>query len=361
VSQNPRLSVVLATYNRANTLRSTLQHLSEQDLDPASFEVIVVDDGSPDHTREVVDEALRKVSFRLEYLHHPNQGPGYTQNRGLERANAPIVLLMADDILMSPQALSAHLMMHERNSAREVAVLGRVLQSPELNQSVFLRNWDAFRFVGFGEETELPYYRFWACNISAKRDFLLSSGGFREHRGRGGPSAHEDPEFGFRLHLSGLRILYCPEALGYHYHVVAFEDACRRKFEAGLNFGEFRSYAPEPEIAVAYHVLNRHTIGDHFRAWFSSRRRYLTGADRRPAMALARHLLRALAFNRGTVNLLWIPLIHRAEHDPRFARIVNREIYRGVLFYFFLSGNRAGDRKYGLLTSRSETRTGASA
>jgi len=320
-----------------------------------------VDDGSPDHTREVVDEALRKVSFRLEYLHHSNHGPGYTQNRGLERAKAPIVLLMADDILMSPKALNAHLMMHQKNPDREVAVLGRVLQSPELNQSVFLRKWDAFRFVGFGEQTDLPYYRFWACNISAKRDFLLSSGGFREHRGRGGPSAHEDPEFGFRLHLSGLRILYCQEALGYHHHVVTFEDACRRKFEAGINFGEFRSYAPEPEIAVAYHVLNRHTIGDHLRAWYSTRRRYLAGADRKPAVALGRHLMRALAFNRWTVNLLWVPLVRRAEHDSRFARIVNREIYRGILFYYFLRGNREGDRKYGVLTNPGETRVGASA
>ncbi len=71
--------------------------------------------------------------------------------------------------------------------------------------------------------------------------------------------------------------------------------------------------------------------------------------------------MRALAFNRWTVNLLWVPLVRRAEHDSRFARIVNREIYRGILFYYFLRGNREGDRKYGVLTNPGETRVGASA
>src|SRR5216684_4744505 len=110
-NSQPKLSVVMATYNRAETLRETLRHLAEQELDPADYEVIVVDDGSPDDTRAVVEEWVPRAPFRLTYLHHENHGPGYTQNRGLEVAQAPLVLLMADDILMSPPALPAHLAM----------------------------------------------------------------------------------------------------------------------------------------------------------------------------------------------------------------------------------------------------------
>jgi glycosyltransferase involved in cell wall biosynthesis len=200
-----KLSVVMATYNRADTLRETIRHLAEQELDSSCYEVIIIDDGSPDdgRTRGVVEEAAQSAPFRIEYLHHANRGPGYTENQGLKVAKAPLVLLMADDIFMSPDALKAHVARHEANPELEVAVLGRVLQSPRLTQSVFLRTWDPFRFSSFSGQAELPYYRFWACNVSAKREFVLSRSGFREHRGRGGYAAHEDAELGYRLHQAG--------------------------------------------------------------------------------------------------------------------------------------------------------------
>src|SRR5258708_38251089 len=96
-----KLSVVLATYNRAETLRDTLRHLADQELDPTCYEVIVIDDGSPDHTRKVVAEALPVVPFKLTYLHHANRGPRYTQNRRIRIPQAPIVRLMAEITLSS--------------------------------------------------------------------------------------------------------------------------------------------------------------------------------------------------------------------------------------------------------------------
>ena len=342
-----KLSVVLATYNRAETLRDTLRHLADQELDPTCYEVIVIDDGSPDHTRKVVEEALPVVPFKMTYLHHANRGPGYTQNRGIRLAQAPIVLLMADDILMSRQALSSHLATHQAHPEPGVAVLGQVLQSPRLTQNVFLRTWDPFRFSGFAGLTELPYYRFWACNISVKRDFVLANGLFREPMGRAGPAAHEDPALGYQLHKAGLRILYCTEALGHHYHVVTFEQACKRRYQQGLNFGEFRTLVPEPEIPVAYHVLTWGTIGDHFRAWFGPRRQYLSAGDRNPITVVVQHLVRGLAFNRLTVRFLWNPLLAHAEHSSFLAGVVNSTMYRGTTFYHFLRGCWDGQRKFG--------------
>src|SRR5437868_15370592 len=93
----PSLSVVMATYNRAATIYETLQHLADQDIAPSEYEVIVIDDGSSDNTREVVESAQAWAPFKLTYLHHSNRGPGYTQNRGIALAAAPVLLLMADD------------------------------------------------------------------------------------------------------------------------------------------------------------------------------------------------------------------------------------------------------------------------
>jgi len=346
MTDTPKLSVVMATYNRAETIRETLRHLADQSLDPATYEVIVIDDGSPDHTRAVVDEWLDKAPFKLTYLHHANHGPGYTQNRGLEVAQAPVVLLMADDIFMAHDTLAAHLAMHQANPEPHIAALGRVEQSAALDGSVFLRTWDPFRFSAFAGQTELPYYRFWACNISVKRDFVLRFGPFREQRGRAGAASHEDPELGYRLSKAGLRILFCPDALGYHHHVVTFEQACRRRYMQGMNFGEFSRLASAPEIPVAYHVLTWQTVLAHLRAWFGPRRRYLTGVDRNPLKLLVWHLARIAVFNSATVRLLWEPLLSEAERKPVVAKWVNREMYRGVLFHHFLNGCRDGHKRF---------------
>jgi glycosyltransferase involved in cell wall biosynthesis len=341
-----RLSVIIATYNRAETIGETIRRLTNQDLDPEAFEVVVIDDGSNDDTSDVVAEWIVRAPFRLRYQCHTNRGPGYTQNRGLEAAVAPVILLMADDIFMTRSALSAHLALHDAHPEQEVAVLGRVVQSDELGQSVFLKRWEAFRFKDFVGLIELPYYRFWACNISAKRDFVLKWGPFREERGRAGAASHEDAELGYRLHKGGLRILYAPDALAYHYHVVSFEGACNRRRMQGLNFGQFYRNAPQPEIPVAYHVLTVHTLGDHLCAWFGPRTKYLSRSDRNPLIYLARDFARRAVFNWVTVPLFWRPLLEFADSSRLVGRLATSAMYRGVGFHYFMEGCREGKRRY---------------
>ena len=348
MTESLKLSVVLATYNRAETLRETLRHLADQDLDPKLFEVIVIDDGSPDHTRDLVAGLGPIVPFQMTYFHHANHGPGYTQNRGIREARGPIVLLMADDIMMARHTLRTHLEVHERNPEETVAVLGKVVQSPLLTQSVFLRKWESFRFADFEGLVEVPYYRFWACNISVKRDFMLRQGLFREPMGRAGPAAHEDPELGCRLHRAGLRILFAPQALGYHYHVVTLATACQRAYQQGLNFDEFRAIADAPEIVVAYRDLRWRTFGDHLRTWFGPSRQQLPPRERNPIISIARHLTRRAVFNRATIRWWWIPLLDRAERDERVAALMRPAFYRGLVSYHFFKGCRDGNRRFGI-------------
>jgi len=342
VNNKLKISIIMATCNRAETIPETFHHLAEQELDSGSYELIVIDDGSSDNTRAVIEEWIPRLPFRVRHLHHSNHGPGYSQNRGLEIAGAPLVLLMADDIFMSRQTLKMHVSMHEAHPEQEVAVFGLVKQSPTLDGSVFLRTWDPFGFRALAGLRELPYYRFGACNVSAKREFVMRYGPFRDQRGRGGPLAHEDAELGYQLSRGGLRILFCPEALGWHHHITTLEGACRKAYQQGLNFGDFRDRVGQPEIAVAYHVLDFSTLRDHLRVWFGPRRRYVSPPDRNPVMLLGRYVLRTLAFNSLTVPLFWKPLLERAEHDPAVARIVRASFYRGLTAFYFRRGYREG-------------------
>jgi GT2 family glycosyltransferase len=343
-----KLSVAVATYNRAETLRHTLRHLGEQELDPSSYEVIVADDGSPDHTTEVVNELKPSLPYRLTYLRHVNHGIGYTENQGIKAARAPLVLLMADDIFMSPQALKARVEGHAVHPESEAAILGRVVQPPHSTESTFLQKWDPFRFGDFRGLTEVPYFRFWACNISFKRDFMMKHGLFRENMGRGGPATHEDTELGYRLHQAGLRIYFDMRALGFHNHIVTRAQACTRAYQQGLNFDEFRALAPAPEITVAYHDLRLNTLRDHFRAWTGPGRQHLRPSDRNPMVVFGRHVLRGTVFNRLTVRLVWNPLFDLAERNPAVARRMRPAFYRGLIAFHFFRGCKEGNTRFGI-------------
>lgn len=343
----PKLTVVMATYNRAETLRETLACLRAQDVPPGTFELIVVDDGSPDHTPAVVEEFRASCPFPLTFLRHANRGPGFTQNRGMREARAPLVMLMADDIFLAPGAIRAHIECHGRHPQPGTAILGRVLQSPKLDETVFLSKWDPWHLGELADDTPLPYHMFWACNISFKREFMLAHGMFRDEMGRAGAAAHEDAELGHRLHAHGLRIYSGREAMGWHHHVETLEGTLKRSFQRGLNFHDFRKRVPHPEIAVTYRDYDLGFLLSEARALRGPRREYLLEGDRSLARLAVRHVARTVLFNRVTVAAFWRPLFALAERSRLVAGLVREGMYRGAVVHYFLRGCREGDRRFG--------------
>jgi glycosyltransferase involved in cell wall biosynthesis len=347
MEQGLKISVVLATFNRADTLRETLRHLQAQTLVPEHFEVLVVDDGSADHTADVVESMRPLLRFALTYLQHPNSGPGFTQNRGIRAAQAPIILLMADDIFLAPEALAAHLAAHENAAPGERAVLGRVLQSPTLTQSVFLSKWDPWRLGQVPDGQTLPYYMFWACNISLRREFMLQHGMFGQAMGRAGAAAHEDAELGYRLFQQGLRVVFSHQAWGHHHHVETLEGSLKRSRQRGLNWFDFRRKVPHPEVDVVYRAYDLGTLVKHWRALKGPRRAHLPPAEQNLSVLALRHLQRTLMFNRVTVRWLWLPLFAGAERASWLARLVHQNMYRGVIVHHFRQGCREGAQQFG--------------
>ena len=76
------ISVVIPTFNRSNILRRCLDCLDSQAFPQDQFEVIVVDDGSSDDTRDVVEEFEKKKRMNLKYLYQKNQGQGDCSQQG---------------------------------------------------------------------------------------------------------------------------------------------------------------------------------------------------------------------------------------------------------------------------------------
>jgi glycosyltransferase involved in cell wall biosynthesis len=91
---NPRVSVVIPTYNRADKVRGAIESVLAQTF--SDLEVIVVDDGSSDDTRQVLSGAF---DDRIRYYAQTNQGASVARNKGIEKARGEwIAFLDSDDL-----------------------------------------------------------------------------------------------------------------------------------------------------------------------------------------------------------------------------------------------------------------------
>ena len=96
MARSPQISVVVCSYNRAELLSMALQTLCDQTLEPATYEVIVVDNNSVDNTRAVVEGFARR-HFNIHYYLEPEQGLSHARNRGWKEARGEYVAYIDDD------------------------------------------------------------------------------------------------------------------------------------------------------------------------------------------------------------------------------------------------------------------------
>jgi glycosyltransferase involved in cell wall biosynthesis len=226
----PRLSVIVPTYNRAPVLEHCLEALAAQDCEPGAFEIIVSDDGSGDATRATAERYGARGKPAVRYLHQENAGANRARNRAVAAAAAPLLLFINDDTIATPGMIGSHLATHARHPDERVAVLGRVTVSPDIPASRLAPLHLDYAFAQLGARTELDWRAFYTCNVSVKKS-LLERGGLFEERVR----YHEDLELAERLSHHGLRVVYNPEALGYHEHFLTereFLEIAQREAKA---------------------------------------------------------------------------------------------------------------------------------
>jgi len=102
-SRKPAVSVIIPTYNRGWILREAVDSVLAQDFE--DFELIVVDDGSTDNTRQI----LETYNDDIIVLFQENRGVSAARNQGIARSCAPLVAFLDSDDLWKPQKLSRQL------------------------------------------------------------------------------------------------------------------------------------------------------------------------------------------------------------------------------------------------------------
>jgi GT2 family glycosyltransferase len=215
---SPSVTVIIITFNSSSTIKDCLLSLNSQIF--RDFDVVLVDNGSQDNTRSVIQslQPLLTLSLRAMYLDH-NLGFAGGNNVAFGHALGHHIALLNPDAFPTPHWLEALFEAMEYHPdvgicASKLIVYGHdVIDSAGDGLSTALKGFKR----GEGSSKDLyqeTEYLFGSCGgASLYRKRMLDDIGFFDEEFF---LIHEDTELNFRANLTGWRVIYVPKAIVYH-------------------------------------------------------------------------------------------------------------------------------------------------
>lgn len=235
---DPALSVIICTRDRCELLQRTLEFLSRQTLaDREVFEIVVVDNGSRDQTRLVVETFKEKASIPLRYLFVEKPGLARARNTGLASSCGEIVVFTDDDMIF-PEDWLERIRNRFRERPAPACVTGPVDIHPDSHPA--LRPPGTAGRKDFHYPAE-PGEVGRGNNMAFARMFLAKVGPFDHRLGAGTAcGSAEDTDMFYRVLKAGGIISYLPELKVYHDHhrhePAAIRKICRNYAVGGTAY-----------------------------------------------------------------------------------------------------------------------------
>ena len=218
------VSVVIPTYNRRPILEKCLLALEQQQTSGTPverYEVVVVDDGSTDGTPTWLRQNTDRFAH-VRLIEQVHGGPAEGRNRGVKHARGDVIVFIDSDLVVTPVFLAKHAealqQSWSRTGDRLCFTYGAVINTANFEEPTNERH----------KLRDLSWAYFATGNVAIDRSVLQRSGlfdtGFRLY-------GWEDLELGERLRRMKVRLIKCPEAVGYHWHPALSLDQIPRLIE----------------------------------------------------------------------------------------------------------------------------------
>jgi len=220
-----KISVIIATYNRCESLNDVLDTLllQERTID-FDYEILVADNNSKDKTKEVIESYVPKFNGQLRYLFEPRQGKSFALNLGIKEAKGEIIAFTDDDVIVDKEWLLNIWKCFKNYNCDGIG--GRILPLYPENTPKWLKdNEDILNgpivFYDYGENIQIYNKKyilpFVGANMSFRKDCFFEYGLFRIDLGPGLDSMMgDDTDFFRRLEKAGKKLFYCGNALVWH-------------------------------------------------------------------------------------------------------------------------------------------------
>ncbi|NBD15226.1 MAG: glycosyltransferase [Cyanobacteria bacterium] len=198
-------SIIIPTYNRKPILEKCISALEKQVITDSNlvtgYEIIIVDDGSTDDTIPW----LKVSSFpHVRWLEQAHQGPAIARNLGIKKAKGDFIIFIDSDLVVTENFIQAHANCLNQSDESSFTY-GRVINTANFDHPTA----EPYKITDFSA----AYFA--TGNVAIHRQWLEQAGLFDPQFQLYG---WEDLELGVRLKKLGLKLVKCPEAVGYHWH-----------------------------------------------------------------------------------------------------------------------------------------------
>ncbi len=197
----PTVSVIVAVFNAEKTIEDCLQSLLKLNYPREKLELILVDNGSTDKTRTLMER--HNGAFHI--VKEEKRGPAAARNRGLRKAKGEVIAFTDSDCVVDDNWL-----LHIVSPLQDLqvgAVGGRILsKGPDAIQRFYEQVSDHERAI---RKFKPPYVI--TMNWASRMSVLSEAGLFDENLRRG-----EDVDLSFRMQQSGYSFVFQPDAIIYH-------------------------------------------------------------------------------------------------------------------------------------------------
>jgi len=210
------ISVLIPVYNGEKTIGKCIESLQKQTKKPD--EIIVVDDGSTDKTKDIVEKHKG-----VKLLKQDHKGPAAARNLGARKAKGDVLLFTDADCVADKKWVSE--MTKPFRNKEIIGVQGRykTFQNGVIPKFVQLEIEDRYDRMKKREHIDF----IGSYSAAYRKDAFLEAGGFNESFSM---ASGEDPELSFKLSRSGHKMLFRDSAIVYHEHVNSLGAYLKQKF-----------------------------------------------------------------------------------------------------------------------------------
>lgn len=224
-------SVIVPTYNRADEIKELLDSLSKQTISKTDFEIIIVDDGSTDNTKDVIEKLASKYKLNLRMLVQNHKGPGEARNLGMKNAKGKYFIFIDSDCIADENWLSAYKKEVEKIDVAGFGGPDGVLPNFKPIQKAIDYSMTSFITTGGirgHSKKKISKYYPRSFNMGVRADIVKKIGGMGKLR------HGQDIEFSNRILSTGEPIIKVSDAMVYHKRRISVKKFFKQVYNWGV-------------------------------------------------------------------------------------------------------------------------------